>query len=90
VGVLSEQHHASPLAGQVGGFAALSFRSLFICGPHPAALKRTSLFLPVIEIGAMIGSACAAGPFGLFGGRIAVIFENHPDIGQITGRRVGS
>jgi len=38
----------------------------------------------------MIASACAAGTFGIFDGRIAVIFENHPDIGQITGRRVGS
>src|SRR5260370_26125842 len=58
-GVDSLGQPCSPLAGEVGGFAALSFRSLFICGPHPAALRRTSLFLPVIEIGAMLGSACS-------------------------------
>jgi hypothetical protein len=62
----------------------------FIHGQHPVALKSASLFLPVIEIGAMVGSACAAELFGIFGGRLAVIFENHPDISQVTGRRVGS
>jgi hypothetical protein len=47
-----------------------------------------SLFLPDIELARFSRNACAAGVFGVFGRRIAVIFENHPDIGLITGRRV--
>ena|ERR1700737_4780953 len=66
------------------GFRSPVFPLSAFCGQQRVALKRASLFLPVIEIGAMIGSDCAAGPFGLFGDRLAVIFENHPDIGQIT------
>jgi hypothetical protein len=47
-----------------------------------------SLFLPVIEIQQMFENAGAAALFGILGQRLAVFFQNHPDIGQITGRRV--
>jgi hypothetical protein len=47
-----------------------------------------SLFLPVIELARCSRNARAAGVFGIFGRRFAVFFENHPDIGKITGRRV--
>jgi hypothetical protein len=49
-----------------------------------------SLFLPVIELARSSRNARAAGIFGIFGRWIAVIFENHPDIYQITGRPVRS
>jgi len=42
-----------------------------------------SLFLPVIELARCSRNARAAGVFGIFGRRLAVFFENHPDIGQI-------
>jgi hypothetical protein len=47
-----------------------------------------SLFLPVIESDQYSGNACAAGAFGVFYRRLAVFFENHADIGPITGRPV--
>jgi hypothetical protein len=47
-----------------------------------------SLFLPVIESDQYSGNACAAGAFGVFYRRLAVLFENHADIGPITGRPV--
>src|SRR5450759_1913715 len=47
-----------------------------------------SLFLPVIKILQKLKSRCAAGLFGISGPRLAVFFQNHPDIGLITGRPV--
>jgi hypothetical protein len=47
-----------------------------------------SLFLPDIELARSSRNARVAGVFWIFGRPLAVIFENHPDIGQITGRRV--
>jgi hypothetical protein len=47
-----------------------------------------SLFFPDIELSRYLGNACAAALFDIPGGRIAVLFEKDPDIGQITGRRV--
>jgi hypothetical protein len=52
------------------------------------APEARSLFLPVIEIGVLSENACAAGLFDIFDCRLAVFSENHPDIGQITGRPV--
>ena len=52
-----------------------------------AAVGR-SLFLPDIELAPCPRNARAAGVFGIFARRFAVFFENHPDIGQITGRPV--
>jgi hypothetical protein len=47
-----------------------------------------SLFLSVIELARCLRNARAEGVFGIFARRFAVFFENHPDIGQITGRPV--
>ena len=47
-----------------------------------------SLFLPDIEIVRNPKSRCAAGLSDVFGHGLPVFIENHPDIGQITGRRV--
>src|ERR1700730_4535071 len=47
-----------------------------------------SLFFPDIELARSSRNARAAGIFGLFRRQLAVIFGIHPDIGQITGRRV--
>jgi hypothetical protein len=47
-----------------------------------------SLFLPDIELARSSRNARVADVFWIFGRPFAVIFENHPDIGQITGRRV--
>jgi hypothetical protein len=40
-----------------------------------------SLFLSVIGFAEYSENACAAGVFRILGGRLAVFFENHPDIG---------
>jgi hypothetical protein len=52
-----------------------------------AAIGR-SLFFPDIRLARTSRNAGAAGVFGIFARRFAVFFENHPDIGQITGRPV--
>jgi hypothetical protein len=47
-----------------------------------------SLFLPDIELARFSRNARGAGVFWIFGRPLAVILENHPDIGQISRRRV--
>ena len=47
-----------------------------------------SLFLPDIEIVGNPQSHCAASLSDVLGHGLPVFIENHPDIGQITGRRV--
>jgi hypothetical protein len=57
------------------------------CPLGVAAIGR-SLFLPDVELARCSRNARAAGVFGIFGRRLAVFFENHPDIGLISGRPV--
>src|ERR1700704_1976239 len=63
-------------------------RSQFAMCWFGVALETGSLFRPDIELVPCPRNACAAGLVEIFGPGLAVIFENHPDIGQITGRRV--
>ena len=60
----------------------LYFGSQFADNSLAVAGDSRSLFLPVIQIGGTLGNACAAVVFDVFGGRLAVFFENHPDIGK--------
>ena len=50
--------------------------------------RKRSLLFPDIELALNSRNACPAGLSGNFGRPLADIFENHADIGYLTGRRV--